>query len=662
MADIMDPQQQFFQALTALREGNLDRCEEICERLLAINPREVNTLRLRAQVWERRGDLIKAEEGFEAALVIADDFAHAWADLGKVQYALKKYPQSESSLRRALALDGKLKGPSNLLAQLLKELGKADQSEALDSINTQRAALKEKVYTAYRMATAGDMAAAETQCREVLKQDPDNVGAKEFLIERALESGRARWAEELARSLIRNMPERPKWWLKLASALSRQDQVTEAEEAAQQALSIDPDKTEGRMLLGSIFSKDNRFPEALEQYDLVLQLSPDYVPALSQKATVLKTFGQQEEAIETYQRCMRLDPKHGEAVWSLSNLKTYRFTDNEVDKMIAVLAVGDLSDQQTVHFSYALGKAYEHREDWQSAFESYASGNLVKKKLVDWSADKFTQQVDNIIQTFSADFVEKNRTVGIEDDAAIFILGLPRSGSTLQEQILASHSQVEGTRELPYIPWLAQRMNRPPQAMASKAYPLGAKELNNENWQSLGEQFMQQTQRHRQTDAPFFIDKLPNNFLYVGLILLAMPNAKIINTVRHPMDNCFGCFKQLWAEGQYFAYDLDDLGRYYRDYIRLMAHWQTVFPGKIHSVNYEEVVDNLEQNVRQLLDYCGLPMEEQCLRFHETERAVNTASSEQVRQPIYKSAVAYWKHFEKDLQPLKDALGDLATD
>ena len=290
------------------------------------------------------------------------------------------------------------------------------------------------------------------------------------------------------------------------------------------------------------------------------------------------------------------------------------------------------------------------------------AGNLVKKKLVDWSADRFTQQVDNIIQTFSAEFVEKNRTVGIEDDAAIFILGLPRSGSTLQEQILASHSQVEGTRELPYIPWLAQRMNRPPQAMASQAYPLGASDLNNENWQSIGQQFIQQAQRHRQTDAPFFIDKLPNNFLYVGLILLAMPNAKIINTVRHPMDNCFGCFKQLWAEGQYFAYDLDDLGRYYRDYIRLMAHWQRVFPGKIHSVNYEEVVDNLEHNVSQLLDYCALPMEEQCLRFHETERAVNTASSEQVRQPIYKSAVAYWKHFEKDLQPLKDALGDLATD
>ena len=659
MTDIMDPKQQFFQALTALREGNLDACEQVCDRLLAIDARDVNALRLRAQVWERRGDLSAAEQGFKAVIAIAADFAHAWADLGKVQYALKTYDAAEASLRQALALDGKLKGPSKLLALVLKDQGKADQSKGLDSINQQRAALKEKVHEAYRLALAGDIGAAERHCREVLKEDPDNVGAKEFLIERALESGRARWAEELARSLTRQMPERPKWWLKLATALSRQDQVAEAEKAAQQALGIDPDKTEGRMLLGSIFSKDNRFPEALEQYELVLQQNPEYVPALSQKATVLKTFGQQQAAIDTYQRCMQLDPTYGEAAWSLSNLKTYRFSDDEVQQMRTVLETGELSDQQTVHFNYALAKAYEHRKDWHRAFAAYEAGNRVKKKLVDWSADKFSRQVDDIIQIFNADFVNKNKAAGIEDDAAIFILGLPRSGSTLQEQILASHSQIEGTRELPYIPWLAQRINRPPNAMASQSYPLGLGELSQQNWRQIGEQFMAQARRHRQTEAPFFIDKLPNNFLYVGLILLAMPNSKIINTVRHPMDNCFGCFKQLWAEGQYFTYDLDDLGRYYRDYIRLMKHWQMVFPGKIHSVIYEDVVDNLEHSVAALLDHCAVPMEMQCLRFHETERAVNTASSEQVRQPIYKSAVAYWQHFEKDLQPLRDALGDL---
>ena len=313
-----------------------------------------------------------------------------------------------------------------------------------------------------------------------------------------------------------------------------------------------------------------------------------------------------------------------------------------------------------MQFNYALGKAFEHRKQWDNAFACYAAGNAVQKSLVKWDADKFSRLVDSIIATFSAEFIAANAGAGCADNAPIFVLGLPRSGSTLQEQILASHSQVEGTRELPYIPWLANQLHRPPRAMASQPYPVGATELTAEQWQELGTEFLRRAKRHRQTDAPLFIDKLPNNFLYIGLILLAMPNAKIVNTVRNPIDNCFGCFKQLWAEGQNFTYDLVDLGRYYRDYHRLMCHWQQVFAEKIYSVNYEAVVADLEANVRSLLDYCQLPMEQQCLRFHETERAVNTASSEQVRQPIYASAVAYWKHFDAHLQPLKEALGDLA--
>ena len=678
----MDPQQQFFQALSALREGNLQRCEDICELLLGLNPREVNTLRLRAQVWERRGEHERAAAGFEAVLAITPDFAHAWADLGKAQFALDQLGNSEKSLRRALQLDGKLKGPSKLLEKVLQAQGKTEQSGDLEKVNRQADELKSKVVEAGALFRSGDRAASEALCQEVLVQDTDNAGAKELMIEHALDSGRARYAEQLARSLIRKMPERLKWWLRLAAALSRQDQLVEAQKAVEHVLHIDADKSEARMLLGDIYSKDNRFQEALEQYDLVLEKTPDNVPALSQKATALKTLGRQEQAIAIYQRCMQLDKNYGEAAWSLSNLKTYRFSDDEVANMTAALEndasnkestgevigktsneIGNgISSKSLVHFNYALGKAYEHRKDWDSAFACYQAGNLVQKKLVNWSADDFTSLVDRTIKTFTAEFIQANRQVGIEDPSPIFILGLPRSGSTLQEQILASHSQVEGTRELPYIPWLAGRLHRQPSGVASQPYPEGVTELSQENWRGLGEQFMDQAQRHRQTDAPFFIDKLPNNFLYVGLILLAMPQAKIINTQRNPMDNCFGCFKQLWAEGQHFTYDLQDLGRYYLDYQRLMAHWQAVFPGRVHSVDYENVVDNLEQNVEQLLAYCDLPMEEACVRFYETERAVNTASSEQVRQPIYKSAVAYWKNFEAHLGPLKVALGDLAKD
>ena len=657
----MDPQQQFFKALAALREGDLEGCESICQRLLAMNPKEVNTLRLQAQVWHKRGELPRAEAGFKTALSIANDFAHAWADLGKVQFDLENYPSSEQSLKRALKLNPSLKVANKLLAQVLEQQGKVNQSAAVQQVNQQHQLLKNKVVEAYRLASEDkEPDRAETLCKEVLQADAEHVGAKEFLINRALETGRARWAEELARSLVRKMPEQSKWWLKLSSALARQDQLVEAQEAVRQVLTVEPELEEAQMLLGSIFARDNRFAEALGQYDAVLQQSPDHIAALAQKGSALKTLGRQDESIQCLRRCMELDSSFGEAAWSLSNLKTYRFSDDEVVGIKTVLGNGNLKDKDAVHFNYALGKAYEHRQQWDQAFNAYQAANSVKQKSATWNADDFSAQVDQIIATFTPQLLQQHRNSGIDDNSAIFVLGLPRSGSTLQEQILASHSEVEGTRELPYIPWMAQRLNRKPNPMCKDNYPLGAAQLEAKQWQLLAEQFLAQAKRHRQTDAPFFIDKLPNNFLYVGLILLAMPNAKIINTVRNPMDNCFGCFKQLWAEGQNFTYDLEDLGRYYRDYHRLMAHWQAIFGDKIYSVNYEAVVADLETNVKALLDYCGLPMEEQCLRFHETERAVNTASSEQVRQPIYTSAVAYWKHFDEHLQPLKDALGDLA--
>jgi tetratricopeptide (TPR) repeat protein len=669
----MDPQKQFFKALAALRDGDLEHCEAICQALLAINSREVNTLRLQAQIWHKRGELTRAEAGFKAALSIASDFAHAWADLGKVQFALENYASAEQSLRRALKLNPTLKAANKQLAEVLEKQGKTTQSAAVEKVVQQHQLLKSKVAEAYKLAAGvdepspgegaggiGGIERAEALCKEVLQVDPQHVGAKEFLINRALETGRARWAEELARSLVRKMPEQSKWWLKLSSSLARQDQLVEAQEAVQQVLDIEPNLEEAQMLLGSIFARDNRFADALGQYDGLLQQNPENIAALAQKGSALKTLGRQDEAIQCLRRCMELDSSFGEAAWSLSNLKTYRFSDREVTSIEELLANQELKDKDAVHFNYALGKAYEHRQQWDQAFNAYETANRIKQKSATWSADDFSALVDQIIATFTPQLLEQHRSSGVDDSSAIFILGLPRSGSTLQEQILASHSQVEGTRELPYIPWIAQRLNRKPNPMCKDNYPLGAAQLDPGQWTLLGQQFLDQAQRHRQTDAPFFIDKLPNNFLYVGLILLAMPNAKIINTVRNPIDNCFGCFKQLWAEGQYFTYDLEDLGRYYRDYHRLMAHWQRLFGDKIHSVNYESVVVDLETKVEALLDYCGLPMEQQCLRFHETERAVNTASSEQVRQPIYTSAVAYWKHFEEHLQPLKDALGDLA--
>lgn len=656
----VNPRELFFQALNALKANDLDRCEALCMELLKLNKREVNTLRLLGQVEHRKKNLQAAEKLFKQAVEYAEDYAPAYVDLGKLFYENGRFVEAEEALKQALSIDPGLKAARNMLEKLLEKMGKDGEFAHHAEINQRRKDLKKDVVRALELLKQDQGEEAEKICLEVLKIDLANVGAKEILINRATDTNRGRWAEQLAGSLTEQMPENPKWWLKLASALSRQDKLEQSEEAVKRSLEINPEQIEARMLLGSIYSKNNHFSESLEQYNLILERQPDYVAAISQQATALKTLGRQDEAISAYRSCMQIDPKYGEAAWSLSNLKTYRFSDDEVRQMHHVLESVDLRPEDVVHFDYALGKAYEHREEWDKAFACYQAGNKVKRELVKWSPDQFSELVDRIIATFTVDFVDLHRNSGVEDNSPIFILGLPRSGSTLQEQILSSHSQVEGTRELPYMPWIANGLSKKPDNLTSQRYPEGVRELDKEKFKIIGRGFLDQAQRHREQNLSFFIDKLPNNFIYVGLILLSMPNAKIINTRRNPIDNCFGCFKQLWAEGQYFSYDLEDLGRYYQDYHRLMEHWHQVFPNKIHDVQYEKVVDDLEENVRNLLAYCKLPFEEKCLRYHDTERAVNTASSEQVRQPIYKSAVSYWKHFDSHLEPLKAALGDLA--
>lgn len=657
-----NPRELFFQALDALKHNRLDHCDQLCGQLLALNPREVNTLRLSGQVQHKRGNFERAERIYLQVMGLAPDYPEVMVDLGKLYLERDDPQRSVDYLRRALDLKPQLKAASNLLEQALATLNRDDEAAQLQQRNQQRRALRDEVVAAGKLLRAGDGAGAEKICQQILQQDPHNFAARELLINRAVETNRAQWGEQIARSMIAEMPENARWWLSLAHTQSRQDKLEEAEQSAKRALEIDTQSVEGWMVLGGIYAKDNRFDESLDQYQKVLSHKPDHVRAMSQQATLLKTLGKQDQAIATYQKCLAIDPNFGEAAWSLSNLKTYRFSDDEVAAYQAALADGELSADDIVHFNYALGKAWEHRKDWDQAFAAYQAANTVKKGLVAWDADRFSAMVDDIIAVFSNEFLARFANAGVADPAPIFILGLPRSGSTLQEQILASHSQVEGTRELPYMPWLAHGLHRPPQRLASKGYPLGVCELQGEHFNLLGQRYLQQASRHREQHAPHFIDKLPNNFLYVGLILLAMPQAKIINTRRDPMDNCFGCFKQLWAEGQHFTYDLTDLGRYYRDYHRLMAHWHKVFPNRIHDVQYEAVVDDLEHNVRSLLDYCQLPFEPACIEFHKTERAVNTASSEQVRQPIYRSAVAYWQHFESHLQPLKTALGDLVEE
>jgi tetratricopeptide (TPR) repeat protein len=373
----------------------------------------------------------------------------------------------------------------------------------------------------------------------------------------------------------------------------------------------------------------------------------------------LKTANQNAGAIEAYRRCIALSPQFGEVWWSLANLKTLRFSADDIACMRTQLARDDLTNDDRFHFHFSLGKALEDAGDYADAFDHYARGNALRRKLIRYDADDNAAHVERSRRLFTREFFAAHAGTGCPAPDPIFIVGLPRSGSTLVEQILASHPMVEGTQELPDITMIARAVANRTSREAGTAYPRALEKYSSEELHALGVKYLEQTRIQRKTERPFFIDKMPNNFAHVGLIQLILPNAKIIDARRHPLGCCFSCFKQHFARGQSFTYDLAELGRYYRDYVELMAHFDAVLPGRVHRVFYERMVDETEGEVRRLLDYCGLPFDPAVLRFHENQRAVRTASSEQVRQPIFREGLDQWRHFAPWLGPLESALGDV---
>jgi tetratricopeptide (TPR) repeat protein len=376
----------------------------------------------------------------------------------------------------------------------------------------------------------------------------------------------------------------------------------------------------------------------------------------------LKTVGRQPDAIEAYRRAYQTKTDYGDAYWSLANLKTYRFEDAELAQMREREASPLIALEDRYHLCFALGKALEDRGDYPEAFAYYERGNQLKRDELRYTPDRLTAEMQRQRELVTREVLKRHAGAGSQAPDPIFIVGLPRAGSTLLEQILASHSQVEGTMELPNILSLAHKLERRRAAGEEPEYPANLAQLSAEDLTRFGEDYIRDTRIYRKEGTPFFIDKMPNNFRHIGLIRMILPNAKIIDARRSAMGCCFSGFKQLFAEGQEFTYGLKEVGTYYRDYVALMDHWDQVLPGKVLLTRYEEVVGDLEGQVRRLLDYCGLPFEQACLDFHQTDRAVRTASSEQVRQPLYTSGVDQWENFSAHLGPLRETLGpDLAA-
>ena len=374
-------------------------------------------------------------------------------------------------------------------------------------------------------------------------------------------------------------------------------------------------------------------------------------------AHVLKSDGDLDGAVALYQKAYAIKPDFGDAYWSLANAKSYQFTDSEIDLMNKALESSATEKEDRIQVSFALGKAHEDQRDFSTAFRHYEDGNRLKKEETHHHEKPLQQRIDAQIEICTAEFLNSKQSLGLDVSDPIFIVGLPRAGSTLLEQILSSHSLVDGTMELHNILNLAKRLRgRSDEEDGTPRYPKILAEIDDSYFKRFGQQFIDETRAYRES-APHFIDKMPNNFFHIGLIRLILPNAKIIDARRHPMACCFSGYKQLFGEGQEFSYSLTDIGNYYRQYVKLMDHWDEVLPGFVHRVQYENVVSNLETEVRKLLDFCGLEFEQDCVNYHKTERSIRTPSAEQVRQPIYKSGVDQWRNFEEWLGPLREALG-----
>jgi predicted Zn-dependent protease len=560
------------------------------------------------------------------------------------------------SLRRALKLKPELPDAWRALADHLTVIGDVAGADAAYAQQIKYSTQDPRLLQAAAALYDNRIPQAEALLRQHLKQYPTDVPAIRMFAEVAARLERYADAESLLARCLELAPSFAAARRNYATVLHRQYKDTQALEEVDRLLAVDPRDPTYRNLKAAVLGGLGRYPDSIELYAGILAEYPHQEKVWLNYGHALKTAGRQHESIAAYRKCIALAPHCGAAYWSLANLKTFTFTSGELAAMRAQLARPDLAEDDRVHFHFAAGKAFEDAQAYEPSFEHYARGNSLRRAHLGYDPERTSARVRRCREVLTPEFFEQRRNYGADAADPIFIVGLPRAGSTLLEQILASHSAVEGTMELPDLISIARKLTTDPHGNAAR-YPASLATLSAADCRALGEQYLRQTRVQRKSAAPFFIDKMPNNFAYVGFIQLVLPHARIIDARRHPLGCCFSVFKQHFARGQSFAYDLTDLGRYYRDYVELMSHFDNVLPGRVHRIIYETLVEDTEAEVRRLLQYCGLPFEERCLRFYENDRAVRTASSEQVRQPIFRDALEHWRHYEPWLGPLKNALG-----
>ena len=628
------------------------QASEQLNEILKVFPNELNSIYLLIDCYIKLNNPIKALECTHLALNIKNNDKK----LLELEIRLNEYLERDSESIHLLKtfIDkfsdlGALKHLSNLLV-------KQDKSDEADELIKNFFEDNEDyglLYKGVRHLHASRYRKAEDAFKKVLIEDGNNIDALRFMGILAFKSGNHDIAEAMLTKALKLDPTYSLAWANLAQVFSVTGQLDKAKKSFKNILNMTPKNGLIWAEYGTVLTKLANYKEGRDAYLKALEFKPDSPRVHLSLGHVYKTMGEIDNSIDSYKNTILQNNLSGEAYWSLANLKTYSFSENEIKDMEETLK-GDMSDIERSQMYFALGKAYEVKKDFDKSFKNYYEGNKVKKALIKYSSDDTTDNTKRILDFFNQENIQKLANSSTKDRDPIFVLGMPRSGSTLVDQIISSHSKVDGTQELPNIIKIAAELNSNNQ----NNYPEVLKELDDSKLSNLGKDYISETAWARDS-APFFIDKMPNNFIHIGLIKTILPNAKIIDTRRDPMDTCFSCFKQFFARGQLFTYCLEDLGNYYTDYIRAMNHWHNVYGKDIYTIHYDNVINKTEETIRELIDYCELPFEKECLEFYNSSRPVKTPSAEQVRQPIYKSGLNYWKNYEKHLLPLKKIIDEI---
>jgi tetratricopeptide (TPR) repeat protein len=635
-----------------LAKGELALALNKLEVLLADNPEDVEALYLQAVAYRYAKAHDQALKTLERLKLLSPSQGRAHQEEGHVNRDLGRGQQALQAYSRAIALNPALESSFRESIVLLKAMRLERQALSLQIQLDVLVGLPQPLKSAMDLIAQNKLLKAEALCRNFLQQQPEHVQGMRLLADIGVRLGILDDAEFLLESAVSFAPDNLPVQMEYVQVLRKRQKFQAALAQAQLLLSRYPNNPQVKSLCAIEHMQTGDFDAAMSLLDEVLEQVPGDARTLVTYGHALKTKGRADEAIQVYRQAIASQAEHGESYYSLANLKVYRFDDAEVTNMQALETNGNLGFMDRVYLNFALAKAYEDRRGYETAFSYYAQGNALKKAQSRYDAARMHEEFSAVKSICDRQFFADRNGYGADVADPIFILGLPRSGSTLLEQILSSHSQVDGTLELPNILSLSQRLRR---RADGGGYPAVLRELNATECAEFGDAFIEDTRIHR-AGARYFIDKMPNNFRHIGLIKLILPNAKIIDARREPMACCFSGFKQLFAEGQEFTYDLEDVGRYYSDYVDLMSHWDKALPDFVLRVQHEDVVENLETQVRRILSFCGLPFEDACLRYFETERNIRTPSSEQVRQPIFTDGLEQWRHFEPWLAPLKSSL------